>query len=60
MSGEVRCKGNGELYAEDKKFTEKLFTENEKSVTVHQPHSLEQDKRISLVTEQCKKEIVVA
>ena len=56
----MRCKGNGELHAEDKKFTERLFTENEKSVTVHQPHSLERDNSLSLVTEQCKKEIVVA
>ena len=55
----MSCKDNGALHVE-KKVTEKVFTENEKSVTIHQPHSLEPDNTLSLVAEQYKKEIVVA
>ena len=53
------CKDNGALHVENNG-TEKVFTENEKVATIHQPRSLEPDNKLPLVAEQYKKEIVVA
>ena len=59
-SSQIGNKNNGALYVEDIKATEKVYTENEHSMTVHEPKSLEQDHVLSHISEHSKNEIVVA